>query len=178
MALRGSLKSGLAAYSVRLQYPLPEYKLLEGGAASPCGFTPVSQNMRPWYLAPRECLLSICCKLTNLAGKPLDFSRCITHYHRISSFKQHLFIISWFCRFDWVLCPGPHKAKIKVSLGLSPAVVSGGSSSCGARLLIRVASLVAGHGLQAAGAQQLWLMGSVVLACRLSSPRASGILLD
>ena len=119
MALRGSLKSGLAAYSVRLQYPLPEYKLLEGGAASPCGFTPVSQNMRPWYLAPRECLLSICCKLTNLAGKPLDFSCCLTHYHRISSFKQHLFIISWFCRFDWVLCPGPHKAKIKVSAGLS-----------------------------------------------------------
>ena len=37
------------------------------------------------------------------------------------------------------------------------------------RLLIEVASLVAEHGLQACGLQQLWYMGSVVVARRLQS---------
>ena len=37
------------------------------------------------------------------------------------------------------------------------------------RLLIVVASLVAEHGLQAHGLQQLWYVGSVVVACKLQS---------
>ena len=45
-------------------------------------------------------------------------------------------------------------------------------------LLIAVASLVAEHGLQACGLQQLWHMGSVVVAHGLCCSAACGIFLD
>ena len=46
------------------------------------------------------------------------------------------------------------------------------------RLLIAVASLVAEHGLQARGLQQLWHAGSVVVAHRFSCSTACGIFPD
>ena len=59
---------------------------------------------------------------------------------------------------------------VVASRGYSPGEVHG--------LLIVVASLVAGYGLQARRLQQLQPMGSVVVAYRLSSYKACGIFLD
>ena len=58
----------------------------------------------------------------------------------------------------------------------------GATLPCGAQILIAVASLVAEHGLQAHRLQQLWHVGSVVVArglqtCRLSSCGARAQLL-
>lgn len=60
MALRGGLRSGLAAYSIRLQYPFQNISSLRAGAASPSRVHSPIPTHETVVLAPRECLLSIC----------------------------------------------------------------------------------------------------------------------
>ena len=70
----------------------------------------------------------------------------------------YLFIYFWL---RWVFVAAHGLSLVAVSGGLLFAAVR--------RLLVAVASLVAEHGLQGCGLQQLWHLDSVVVACRLQS---------
>lgn len=68
MALRGSLKSGLIAYSIRMQPPLPECKLLEGRGHLSGSLLHLRQ-----YLVPSECLLSVYYQTDQLGWEATSF---------------------------------------------------------------------------------------------------------
>ena len=88
------------------------------------------------------------------------------------SFKNkfiYLFVYIYF-QLHWVLVAARGLSLVMASRGLLFVAVHG--------LLTAVASLVAEHGLQAHGLQQLWHAGSVVVVHGLSCSAACGIFPD
>lgn len=73
----------------------------------------------------------------------LLFSSCTTNYHRLSSLKQHPFIISRV--LSWVLCSWSHRAAIRVLARLPSGGCIGEESAASAltQVVVRIHLLVA-----------------------------------
>ena len=78
--------------------------------------------------------------------------------------------------YSFYTCGSTEPALLLVGCGLCPVVVSGGYSPVEVSgPLIALASLVAEPRIQGRRLQELWPVGSVVTALRLSCPTACGI---
>ena len=96
-----------------------------------------------------------------------DFSNCLKNGFIFQTFKKNKFILL-LAALGLRYCAG------FLQLGRAEATLC-----CTARAsLVAVASLVAEHGLQARGLQQLWHAGSVVVAHGLCCSTACGIFPD